>query len=56
LIEDAMHGPSPTVRKKPTIVDVLEAIGDSVPKEAWDTLPSDYSEQLDHYLYGTPKR
>ena len=27
-----------------------------VPPEAWADLPSDYSVNLDHYLYGTPKR
>ena len=28
----------------------------SVPDEVFDRIPSDSSEQLDHYLYGTPKR
>jgi hypothetical protein len=27
-----------------------------VPPEAWDDVPSDFSVNLDHYLYGTPKR
>jgi hypothetical protein len=28
----------------------------AVPDEVFDRISSDRSEQLDHYLYGTPKR
>jgi Arc/MetJ-type ribon-helix-helix transcriptional regulator len=28
----------------------------NVPDEVFDRIPTDSSEQLDHYLYGTPKR
>ena len=28
----------------------------AVPDEVFDRIPADSSEQLDHYLYGTPKR
>jgi Arc/MetJ-type ribon-helix-helix transcriptional regulator len=28
----------------------------SIPAEEWDKLPDDGSRQLDHYLYGSPKR
>jgi putative addiction module CopG family antidote len=34
---------------------VLEIMG-KVPAEVLDQIPADSSEQLDHYLYGTPKR
>jgi Arc/MetJ-type ribon-helix-helix transcriptional regulator len=34
---------------------VLENMKD-VPDAAFDRVPSDSSEQLDHYLYGTPRR
>src|SRR4051794_5134812 len=27
-----------------------------VPAEEWDRLPADGSTQLDHYIYGSPKR
>ena len=30
--------------------------GESVPIEEWDKLPTDGAANLDHYLYGTPKR
>jgi hypothetical protein len=26
------------------------------PDAAWDKLPADFAENLDHYLYGTPKQ
>jgi hypothetical protein len=43
----------PTIRTKPDkrpIWERLAAIGASVPAEVWDTVPSDLSENLDHYL------
>ena len=56
LIQDAMHRlPQPT-RRRHTIVDTFAEIAASVPAEAWQALPSDLNEQLDHYVYGTPKR
>jgi hypothetical protein len=40
--------------------DSLEAklaeIVAQVPEEEWTKLPSDLGDQLDHYIYGTPKR
>ena len=29
---------------------------ENIPQEALDEFPPDYSENLDHYLYGTPKK
>jgi hypothetical protein len=29
---------------------------DGMPDEVFDRIPADGSEQLDHYLYGSPKR
>ena len=40
----------------PPIEDVLAAIAAEVPKEEWDKLPPDLSDQLDHYIYGVPRR
>lgn len=28
----------------------------SIPAEEWDKLPTDGARQLDHYIYGSPKR
>lgn len=34
----------------------IEAIMADVPREIAERIPSDAAEQLDHYLYGSPKR
>jgi len=38
------------------IEDVLEELATEIPQEEWDKLPSDFSDNLDHYLYGVPKQ
>jgi hypothetical protein len=38
------------------IEDVLRELAREVPGDEWDRLPRDLSDNLDHYLYGTPKR
>ena len=40
----------------PSIEQKIEARLARVPDEVLDELPSDASENLDHYLYGAPKR
>ena len=40
--------------KAPWLVAV--EIGASVPAEEWEKAPADASINLDHYLYGAPKR
>ena len=37
------------------IEDVLTGLASTVPDEEWQTLPADLSDNLDHYVYGTPK-
>lgn len=37
------------------IEDVLGELAKEVPDEEWRNLPPDLSDNLDHYLYGTPK-
>jgi hypothetical protein len=39
----------------PTVEDRLRAIVADVPKEEWDRLPADLSDNLDHFVYGTRK-
>jgi hypothetical protein len=34
----------------------MDRLSAMVPMEEWDALPTDLSENLDHYLYGVPKR
>ena len=35
---------------------VLEELAREIPQEEWDKLPSDLTDNLDHYLYGVPKK
>lgn len=39
----------------PSIEDRLRAMVADVPQAEWDRLPADLSDNLDHYIYGTPK-
>ncbi len=54
--------PPPTAGEEPPatahkpIWEVIEEENRSIPPEVWDSLPTDLSEQHDHYIYGTPKR
>jgi predicted DNA-binding antitoxin AbrB/MazE fold protein len=38
-----------------TIEERLTQIAGQLPRQEWDSLPADLSDQLDHYLYGTPQ-
>ena len=42
--------------KKQSLLDKLEAISKRVPDEEWAKLPTDGAENIDHYLYGAPKK
>ena len=44
-----------TVEPVPAWKRVLDNM-QAVPDEVFERIPADSSEQLDHYLYGTPKR
>jgi hypothetical protein len=39
----------------PPIEEKLHAIWADVSKEEWDRLPPDLTNDLDHYIYGTPR-
>lgn len=39
-----------------TLWEMIEDLADKVPDEAWDELPTDGSINVDHYLYGHPKK
>ena len=39
-----------------TLWDSIEDIIRDVPEDAWDDVPTDGSLNVDHYLYGAPKR
>lgn len=42
--------------RKPSLDEELDRIWGDVPDSEWSKLPADLCEQLDHHLYGTPKR
>jgi hypothetical protein len=42
--------------KKQTLLEKLAVISSRVPDEIWETLPTDGAKNIDHYLYGSPKR
>ena len=39
-----------------TIEEKIQRIAAQVPEDEWDKLPLDLSENLDHYVYGLPKK
>jgi hypothetical protein len=45
-----------TRQARMTIWEQIEDIIKAVPPEAWEELPKDRSLNVDHYLYGSPKR
>lgn len=54
-LEIAIEAPAPNGEKKPkTALQRLAEIASQFP--ANPDLPSDYAAQIDHYLYGLPKR
>jgi hypothetical protein len=42
--------------KRMSIFEQVDQIAQRVSPEAWDEVPSDGSINVDHYLYGAPKR
>lgn len=43
-------------RKGRTLEEILAEHAKGIPQEEWDKLPPDLSFNLDHYIYGAPKR
>ncbi len=42
--------------RKQTLGEKIKKITVDVPEEVWERIPSDGSQQHDHYIYGTPKK
>ena len=38
------------------IAEMIQAISSQVPEEEWLRVPADLSLNVDHYLYGSPRR
>jgi hypothetical protein len=43
-------------RRVPSLAKRLAALGATIPPEELKRLPADGAENLDHYIYGSPKR
>jgi Arc/MetJ-type ribon-helix-helix transcriptional regulator len=59
LLERLDQGQASAETSAPARVPVWEKVlkdMEAVPDEVFDRIPADSSAQLDHYLYGTPKR
>lgn len=52
----AKRKPTAYVPGVPDIWEIAEQLTRDIPPEAWASLPRDLSDQIDHYVYGTPKR
>jgi hypothetical protein len=44
------------IKPKKSIFEKVLELGASVPVEEWDKVPTDLAKNLDHYLYGAPKK
>ena len=53
--EPAAEGCEPASARKP-LWETIAEIARSIPEQDWARIPSDASYQLDHYLYGAPRR
>lgn len=64
--EDTPANPSPNGKplsvldqdalEEPTLDEVMDRIWGNIPPEELEKIPSDLSENHDHYIYGTKKR
>ncbi len=53
----ARRGGRPTPKPKmPEIAKIVQRLGRMIPEEELRRFPKDLSDQIDHYVYGTPKR
>lgn len=54
-LENIASGAKTFESNAPAIEDELAELAKAVPDEEWKNLPADLTDNLDHYLYGTPK-
>lgn len=47
--------PVHTLEENPIETQIMQIVAD-VPPSVWEKLPADLSDQLDHYIYGLPRR
>ena len=48
--------PSDTTKSSRPLSEIFAEVAASIPDEELAKIPPDFSDQLDHYIYGTPKK
>jgi len=56
LTSGASSEPNGTAVDRRPIGEVVDEINAGLPTDTWDSVPTDGSINLDHYLYGAPKQ
>jgi len=46
---------APAAHSEESVSEIFVRLGKQVPEEEWAKIPTDFAENLDHYLYGSPK-
>ena len=44
------------LKDAPSVLDIFREAWEAIPEEEFNAMPEDGAEQVDHYIYGTPKR
>ncbi len=44
------------IERRSSLWEVIEEVNAQLPEDTWNEVPTDGSINLDHYLYGAPKR
>jgi hypothetical protein len=55
-LEPLSAGEAPLGAEAPSIESALRDIASRIPKSEWEKLPQDLTDQIDHHVYGTPRR
>ena len=45
-----------TGKDAPSVLDIIRDAWEAIPDEEFEAMPEDGAEQVDYYIYGTPKR
>ena len=56
LASDAGDEPNGTSLNRKPIWEIAQEVNAGLPADTWDSVPTDGSINLDHYLYGAPKQ
>jgi len=54
--EDTRSKPVDAAERTLSLEEEIDRIMADVPESEWAKLPPDLSDQLDHYIYGTPRQ